>query len=46
MRKGFRVAAGIDNLFRTLSYNIKGDIPEIETDAVTQWDGSDADSVK
>ena len=27
MRKGFRIAAGIDNLFRTLSYNIKGDIP-------------------
>ena len=25
---------------------IKGDIPEIETDAGTQWDGSDADSVK
>ena len=25
---------------------IKGDIPEIESEAITQWDGSDADSVK
>lgn len=25
---------------------IKGDIPEIESDAVTQWDGRDANSVK
>lgn len=25
---------------------IKGDVPEIESDAITQWDGSDANSVK
>lgn len=25
---------------------IKGDIPEIESDAISQWDGSDAESVK
>lgn len=25
---------------------IKGDIPEIESEAITQWDGSDAGSIK